>query len=84
MLHHANEFVDIKWIIFGHISKLVIDFIHIILWPTCSRIHDKISFRRNTILRSTKGAVRGPQYGPLPSIQPEKRSFEGCIEGGPY
>ena len=35
--------------------------------------------------RSTEGAVRGPQYGPFPSIQPEKRSFEGCIEGfGPY
>ena len=65
MLHHANEFVDIEWIIFGHISKVVIDFIHI--WPTCSRIHDKILFRRNTnILRSTEGAVGGPQYGPLP------------------
>ena len=23
--------------------------------------------------RSTEGAVRGPQYGPRPSIQPEKR-----------
>ena len=35
--------------------------------------------------RSTEGAVRGPQYGPFSSIQPEKRSFEGCIEGfGPY
>ena len=31
--------------------------------------------------RSTEGAVRGPQYGQFPSIQPEKHSFEGCIEG---
>ena len=36
-------------------------------------------------IRSTEEAVRGPQYGPRPSIQPEKRSFEGCIDGvGPY
>ena len=31
--------------------------------------------------RSTEGAVRGPQYCPFPSIQPEKRSLEGSIEG---
>ena len=31
-------------------------------------------------LRSTEGAVRGPQYDPRPSIQPEKRSFEGSFE----
>ena len=39
----------------------------------------------NTITRSTEGTIRGPQYGPFPSIQPEKRHFEDCIEGfGPY
>ena len=36
-------------------------------------------------IRSTEEAVRGRQYGPCPSIQLEKRSFEGCIDGiGPY
>ena len=32
-------------------------------------------------LRCIEGAVRGRQYGPHPSIQPEKRSFEGCLHG---
>ena len=39
----------------------------------------------HSILRSTEEAVRGHQYGPHPSIQPEKSSFECCIHRfGPY
>ena len=38
-------------------------------------------FIEHTKIRSTEEAVRGRQYGPCPSIQPEKRSFEGCIDG---
>ena len=42
-------------------------------------------FRKHIILRSTEEAVRGHQHGPCTSIQPEKCSFEGCIDGiGPY
>ena len=38
-----------------------------------------------TNIRNTEAAVRGRQYGPRPSIRPEKRSFEGHIDGfGPY
>ena len=33
------------------------------------------------ILRSTEGAIRGRQYGPFMLLQPEKRSFEGSING---
>ena len=41
----------------------------------------KYNTRNDDILRSTEGAVRGHQYSPRPSIQPVKRSFEGCIDG---
>ena len=45
----------------------------------CGGVNIKIYM--NIKIRSTEGAVRGLQYGPSPSIQPEKLSFEGCIEG---
>ena len=36
-------------------------------------------------LRRTEEVVRGRQYGPCPSIQAEKSSFEDCVDGfGPY
>ena len=35
----------------------------------------------NNNIRNTEAAVLGRQYGPRPSIQPEKRSFEGSIDG---
>ena len=44
-----------------------------------------IALPQNNETRGTEGVVRGPQYGPCPSIRPDMRSFEGCIEAfGPY
>ena len=46
-----------------------------ILWGD---IHTACTWGNKT--RNTEGAVRVYQYGPLTSIQPEKRSLKDCIE----
>ena len=69
---------------YGSESKtmwLVVPFVCPLL--ICSHIEDVGGGYTN--IRNTEAAVQGRQYGPRPSIQPEKRSFEGCIDGfGPY
>ena len=57
--------------------------IHICIFPLQKQT--ELCQNNGNNIRNTEAAVRGRQYGPRPSIQPEKRSFEGRIDGfGPY
>ena len=62
-----------------------VDFFRRILYCSKSNLTPLYYYMGIHNIRNTEAAVRGSQCSPLMSIQPEKCSFKGCIDGfGPY